>query len=155
EVCDDGNHLSGDGCRSDCMSDESCGNHIVDYAAGEVCDDGNHVGGDGCSADCHSLEMCGNMTVDPGEQCDNDLNMPPHRWDGCGADCRNEHSMVLHNMAFAGASMGCDYSGDGVPDNAFANALGSGLGLLNMLFMGGGGGGPIILLSYMGLDDAT
>jgi len=157
EVCDDGNHLSGDGCRSDCLSNETCGNHIVDYARGEVCDDGNTTPGDGCSADCHSLDMCGNMVVDTGEQCDNDLHMPAHRWDGCGADCRNEQSMVLHNMAFAGSAMGCDYSGDGVPDNRFADALGAGLGLLNMLFMGGGGGGggPTILLSYMGLDDAT
>lgn len=150
EICDDGNHLSGDGCRSDCLSNETCGNGIIDYARGEVCD------GAGCAPDCHALLTCGNMVVDSGEQCDNDLNMPPHRWDGCGADCRTEHSMVLHNMAFAGSSMGCDYSGDGTPDNRFADALGSGLGLLNMLFMGGGGGGgPTILLSYMGLDDAT
>lgn len=155
EVCDDGNHLSGDGCRSDCLSNEMCGNHIIDYARGEVCDDGNTADGDGCSADCHSLEMCGNGVVDTGELCDNDTNTPAHRWDGCGADCRPEQSMVLHNMAFAGVSMGCDYSGDGTPDNAFATALGSGLDLLNMLFMGGGGGGPTILLSYMGLDDAT
>ncbi len=151
EVCDDGNNLSGDGCRSDCLSNETCGNHIIDYAAGEVCDSTPT-----CAADCHSLTGCGNGVVDTGEQCDNDMNMPPHRWDGCGADCRNEQSMVLHDMAFAGASMGCDYSGDGVPDNRFADALGSGLGLLNMLFMGGGGGGgPTILLSYLGLDDAT
>ena len=33
-----GNNRSGDGCRSDCQSNESCGNRIVDIAAGEVCD---------------------------------------------------------------------------------------------------------------------
>lgn len=148
EICDDGNNVSGDGCRSDCHSNETCGNGIIDYAAGEVCD-----GGGNCATDCHSLLTCGNGAVDTGEQCDNDMNTPPHRWDGCGADCRNEQSMVLHNMEFAGSAMGCDYSGDGTADNAFADALGSGLGLLNMLFMGGGGGGPTILLSYMGLDD--
>jgi cysteine-rich repeat protein len=149
EVCDDGGHLSGDGCRSDCLSNETCGNHIIDYARGEVCD-----GTAGCSTDCHTLASCGNMVIDAPEQCDNDLNTPAHRWDGCGADCRTEHSMVLENLAFADATMGCDYSGDGMVDNRFASALGSGLGLLNMLFMGGGGGGPTILLSYMGLDDA-
>jgi hypothetical protein len=29
-MCDDGNNVSGDGCRDDCASDETCGNGIVD-----------------------------------------------------------------------------------------------------------------------------
>jgi len=70
EVCDDGNTVSGDGCSADCKSDETCGNGIVDVAAGETCDDGNTVGGDGCSANCQSNETCGNNVVDPGEDCD-------------------------------------------------------------------------------------
>jgi cysteine-rich repeat protein len=52
EVCDDGNNKSGDGCSSDCLSTEECGNRILDIAAGEQCDDGNQRDGDGCSADC-------------------------------------------------------------------------------------------------------
>ena len=52
EVCDDGNQISGDGCSADCLSNETCGNHIVDLAAHELCDDGNHVDHDGCDATC-------------------------------------------------------------------------------------------------------
>src|SRR5512146_3505791 len=48
EVCDDGNKLSGDGCKADCRSNETCGNGLVDVAAGEVCDDHNTSPGDGC-----------------------------------------------------------------------------------------------------------
>ncbi|HVE81472.1 MAG TPA: DUF4215 domain-containing protein, partial [Myxococcales bacterium] len=70
EVCDDGNVRSGDGCRADCASDETCGNGELDPAKEEVCDDGNRTSGDGCSADCKSREGCGNNITDPGEQCD-------------------------------------------------------------------------------------
>ena len=56
EVCDDGNNVSGDGCSSDCLSDETCGNAIVDTAVGEECDDGNTVSGDGCSSSCQTEE---------------------------------------------------------------------------------------------------
>src|SRR5687768_12740724 len=44
EVCDDGNILSGDGCRGDCQSDEVCGTGQIDPAKGEVCDDSNNIG---------------------------------------------------------------------------------------------------------------
>jgi cysteine-rich repeat protein len=86
EVCDDGNIRSGDGCSFDCLSDETCGNGIVDIAAGEVCDDGNNIDGDGCSADCRSNELCGNGIVDVaiGEVCDDGNNIDG---DGCSADC--------------------------------------------------------------------
>jgi cysteine-rich repeat protein len=50
EQCDDGNGASGDGCRSDCQSDESCPNGQVDI--GEICDDGNFDDNDGCKNDC-------------------------------------------------------------------------------------------------------
>lgn len=148
ELCDDGNHISGDGCRSDCLSNEMCGNGVIDYAAGEVCD-----GGAMCGADCLTIMGCGDGTLVAPEECD-DGPAPLTRWDGCGQDCRTERSMVLNNTRFAGRGMGCDYTGDGTADNRFADALGSGLALLNMLFMGGGGG-PTLLLSYMGLDDVT
>src|SRR6266480_2975934 len=59
EMCDDGNTLSGDGCSSDCKSNEICGNGVTDTQKGEVCDDGNTKSGDGCNATCTSLERCG------------------------------------------------------------------------------------------------
>lgn len=84
EVCDDGNNRSRDGCSADCISDESCGNNIVDVAVGEICDDGNGESGDGCSADCTS-ESCGNLLVDVslGEECDTG----PGDSFGCDQDC--------------------------------------------------------------------
>lgn len=150
EVCDDGNNLSGDGCRADCLSDETCGNGVLDLHRGEVCD-----GTPGCSDDCRMLAGCGDGTRTDPEQCDDRNTM---RWDGCGPDCREEVSVVLRNTQFAEASVGCDYSGDGRPDNAFATALGAARGLINMFFGGGGPGGPggrapSFLLSFLGLDD--
>ena len=56
EVCDDGNNMDGDGCAAVCDSDETCGNDIVDAAAGETCDDGNTTDGDGCNATCTGME---------------------------------------------------------------------------------------------------
>ncbi len=38
EACDDGNEVSGDGCRADCQKTEACGDGVVD--TGEGCDDG-------------------------------------------------------------------------------------------------------------------
>ena len=58
ELCDDANSLAGDGCSADCLSDESCGNGIVDLPVGEACDDGNTTSGDGCQANC-ALPTCG------------------------------------------------------------------------------------------------
>ena len=52
EVCDDGNQTSGDGCSSDCRSDETCGNGVSDVVTGETCDDGNLVSHDGCDSRC-------------------------------------------------------------------------------------------------------
>jgi cysteine-rich repeat protein len=61
EVCDDGNADIGDGCSAACLSDETCGNGILDgldlddtgaYTPGESCDDANLLGHDGCSSLC-------------------------------------------------------------------------------------------------------
>jgi cysteine-rich repeat protein len=84
EVCDDGNHVNGDGCSANCRSQESCGNGIVD--PGETCDDGNQASGDGCSANCGSQESCSNGIIDPGETCDDGNQVSG---DGCSADCRS------------------------------------------------------------------
>ncbi len=60
EQCDDGNQLPGDGCSSDCFSNEVCGNGRLD--SGETCDDGGLVNHDGCDSSCgtepvdHKLE---------------------------------------------------------------------------------------------------
>jgi cysteine-rich repeat protein len=58
EVCDDGNADTGDGCSGSCLSNETCGNGIVDplpaTGMAEQCDDGNFVGHDGCASDCQS-----------------------------------------------------------------------------------------------------
>jgi len=88
EVCDDGNNVSGDGCSSDCMSDETCGNGVIDSAIGELCDDGNNTSGDGCQANC-TLPSCGDGTVDTGEVCD-DGNTTDG--DGCNSRCSSDES---------------------------------------------------------------
>lgn len=89
EVCDDGNTTSGDGCSSDCASDETCGNGVVDIT--ENCDDSNTRGGDGCSADCTSDETCGNGVTDvvAGETCDDANGISG---DGCSNTCQSNES---------------------------------------------------------------
>jgi cysteine-rich repeat protein len=52
EQCDDGNHVSGDGCSADCRSNETCGNGVVDAIKGELCDDHNLRSHDGCDSAC-------------------------------------------------------------------------------------------------------
>lgn len=84
EQCDDGNGISGDGCRSDCTI-ESCGDSILDPQ--EQCDDGNRVDGDGCSANCTIEPQCGNGILEAGEQCDDGNNVTG---DGCSPSCKYE-----------------------------------------------------------------
>ncbi|MBL0219693.1 MAG: hypothetical protein IPQ07_38235 [Myxococcales bacterium] len=52
EVCDDRNGVVGDGCSANCLSNETCGNGVVDPVGGEQCDDGNLLGHDGCASGC-------------------------------------------------------------------------------------------------------
>ena len=49
EVCDDGFETAT--CDADCTL-PSCGDAVVNHAAGEVCDDGNAEPADGCESDC-------------------------------------------------------------------------------------------------------
>jgi len=162
EVCDDGNNRSADGCRSDCGSDETCGNGIVDIAVGESCDDDNTDPGDGCSADCQTVESCGDGAVNAanGETCDDGDTVA---WDGCtmmscvpgegcGPDCRNEITLVIDSLQIGSPMEGCDYSGDGRPDNSFSRALGLGVPLLNGMI---NAGDLNFLMHFMGLDDVT
>jgi cysteine-rich repeat protein len=148
EICDDGNNRSADGCRSDCLSNEQCGNGIVDLQVGEVCD-----GTMNCAADCRSILGCGDGTVGPGEQCD-DGNTT--RWDGCSAECLREQGIGMEAFFIAGNTgrVGCDFSGDGRPDNAFGRALGMAAGILNTAITNGISNGQFILqLGFIGLRD--
>ncbi|MEZ4365466.1 MAG: kelch repeat-containing protein [Kofleriaceae bacterium] len=81
EVCDDGNVLAADGCASDCGSDETCGNGVLDVAAGEECD----AETSSCRSDC-TIARCGDGILDAanGERCDAGLanSLAP------GAPCR-------------------------------------------------------------------
>ena len=52
ELCDDGNHIDGDGCSATCLSREQCGDGALDLELGEECDDGNLESHDGCDSRC-------------------------------------------------------------------------------------------------------
>lgn len=75
EACDDGNTLSGDGCRNDCLKSEACGDGVLD--SGEQCDNGDPAQGgfnsdvvsDACRTSCEN-PRCGDNVVDTGEQCE-------------------------------------------------------------------------------------
>jgi fibro-slime domain-containing protein len=115
EACDDGNKISGDGCRENCLQLDPgfscanpgepcreiarCGDGLV--AASERCDDGNMVAGDGCSERC-KIEIgkkcegepsvctdaeCGNGVVEGAESCDDGNDAP---FDGCSSLCLRE-----------------------------------------------------------------
>jgi hypothetical protein len=136
-----------------------CGNGVRDI--GEKCD---RTPGCGCTpaaascveADCDTLPACGNGTVDVGEQCDPAPAMsPPGSWDadGCQSDCFKQQSLIVNSLSIDRA-MGCDYSGDGVPDNSFGAAYGTALGFLNgQLDDALSNGQAILLLSMVGLDN--
>lgn len=153
ETCDDGNNSSGDGCSGNCQSDETCGNDVRDIGTGEVCDDGNMMSSDGCSEDCFDQELCANDMIDTGENCD-DGNIT--RWDGCGGDCLVEQSFVWETIEIADEATGCDFSGDGVLDNAFGVAIGTAGGLLNsQLEMAVHNGDMLIGVSLMDILDTS
>ena len=60
EACDDGNQVSGDGCRGDCGKIEVCGDGFLDQ--GEACDDGNLNAADGCDM-CKKTEWAASTAV--------------------------------------------------------------------------------------------
>jgi cysteine-rich repeat protein len=63
EMCDDGNFASGDACSPDCLSDESCGNNVIDRGL-EECDDGNIGAHDGCNATCKTESPIWRQLID-------------------------------------------------------------------------------------------
>jgi len=126
EVCDDGNAVDGDGCSADCLSDETCGNGVVDTAVGEACDDGNIVDGDGCQSNC-ALPACGDGTLDVGEVCD-DGNTADG--DGCSATCTSDESCgngVLDGAAGELCDDGNQISGDGCSASCAVEYCGDGV----------------------------
>lgn len=148
EICDDGNNRSGDGCRSDCRSNETCGNGIVDTVRGEICDSTPN-----CATDCRSVLTCGNGRIDGGEECDDGNTV---RWDGCAPDCKSEQGIGFAQFFFAADNGrdGCDFSGDGRPDNAFARGLGPAAGIFNTAITNGIGNGQLMIqLGFLALDD--
>ena len=64
----------------------SCGDGVLQTAAGEQCDDANDIDGDGCTAGCLVEAECGDSVthVVAGEQCDDGNTMGG---DGCSPSC--------------------------------------------------------------------
>jgi cysteine-rich repeat protein len=158
EQCDDGENFSGDGCSAACQIEE-CGNGVRDI--GERCD---RTPGCTCApgtapcldASCDEITTCGNGAIDTGEQCDPTPAMSPAgSWDedGCQSDCFTQQSLIVNALSID-RTMGCDYSGDGMPDNSFGAAFGGALGLLNgQLENAITDGQFILLLSMIGLEN--
>src|SRR5262249_40497615 len=72
EVCDPPDVHDSDPthrCSANCLSDETCGNGIIDTQVGEGCDPPNPDPKNFCSDTCQGA-ACGNNNLDPGEQCD-------------------------------------------------------------------------------------
>lgn len=144
EVCDDGNGAAGDGCAPDCRSDERCGDGVTDVAAGEACD-----GAPGCTGDC-TWEACGDGITAGGEACDDGDRAP---FDGCGPDCRPERAFSVHTFEIAPPERGCDFTGDGVPDNRLAQWLRAARVPLGSFFTETLLVDAFVLVALHGLDD--
>jgi len=87
EKCDDGNNDDGDGCAANCLSDETCGNDVIDVVNDEECDDGNLFAGDACTDTCKNA-FCGDGIKHIGvEECDDG---DPTPGDGCSDLCELE-----------------------------------------------------------------
>jgi len=126
ELCDDGNTLAGDGCSANCLSDESCGNGILDSAAGEACDDGNTVDGDGCQSNC-ALAACGDGVLDTGEVCDDGNNTDA---DGCSAACTSNESCgngIVDGPVGEACDDGGVVAGDGCSPTCHVESCGNGV----------------------------
>ena len=116
-----------------------CGNGVLD--PGEMCDPGIAAGapgscerfcddgvactadapaGPGCTPSCtHSTiaNCCGNGILEAGEACDDGNN---DDFDNCAHDCRFERALVLETWSIEPPGSGCDFDGDGRPDNALS-----------------------------------
>jgi cysteine-rich repeat protein len=147
EACDDGDLRSGDGCRADCRSDESCGNGEIDYAAGEICD-----GGDTCRT-CRTVEGCGDASTSGEERCD-DGNTDG--WDGCSAACELDVAQVVSSFDAMDEEDACDLDADGAPDSELWKALGALRFALPAFFeVQLRAGADRLALAMLGLDDGA
>jgi cysteine-rich repeat protein len=103
EVCDDGNQESFDGCRMDCISNEACGNNVIDAHLDEECEFADSPFPEsfpdiaGCDNDC-TLPECGDghlnsmfLVTDAGpahnEQCDSGVMGMRTDSPICDSDC--------------------------------------------------------------------
>jgi cysteine-rich repeat protein len=87
EVCDDGNHVNGDGCENDCTVSSTCGDSIVGNTPGETCDPPGSVPTtpSGNTNTCrNNCTYCGDGVRDSGEQCDDGNTVAG---DGCEPNC--------------------------------------------------------------------
>jgi len=124
EACDDGNHVSNDGCDRDC-SLPFCANGSINGGeppdlSGEECDDGNTANGDGCNEAC-LVERCGNGVINPAweEECDHAGESP-----ACDDDCTLQQCGDGKLNVSAGEQ--CDSGADN--DSNAADACGDGSG---------------------------
>jgi cysteine-rich repeat protein len=105
-----------------------------------------------CATNCRSVTSCisdGISSSPPAPACD-DGNIAP--WDGCGTDCRRELGLVLTELIIATRG-GCDFTGDGSPDNRFGDVLGVTAAFVNTaLSQEIVQGNMLILLAMLGLD---
>ncbi len=86
EECDDGNSNNGDGCTSQCKTEETCGDGSLD--ANEACDDGNTSDNDSCTNACTEAS-CGDGFVQSGVEACDDGNTD--NGDGCNSTCTLEN----------------------------------------------------------------
>ncbi len=87
EVCDDGNHVNGDGCENDCTETLTCGDSIVGNTPGETCDPpgSTPTTPSGNTNTCrNNCTYCGDSVRDSGEQCDDGNTVAG---DGCEPNC--------------------------------------------------------------------
>lgn len=94
EKCDDGNTIAGDGCSSDCSSNEQCNNGVWDKGPPvfEVCDATAPDYTGSCNELCTSTNSCGDGTVNSeAEECDRGLENGDDqdcttqcKWNVCG-----------------------------------------------------------------------
>jgi cysteine-rich repeat protein len=75
---------------------------------------------DASSPDGSCVNCCGNGIVEGAEACD-DGNT--NDFDGCSHDCRFEGSLILQAIQEQPVTVGCDFNGDGIVDNALGGAL--------------------------------
>lgn len=94
EVCDDGNIMSGDGCRADCLSTEFCGNSLLDV--GEECDDGGNTVD--CDSDC-TRPVCGDLFTNAAafEECDEGGDTADCDSDCTSPACGDDHLNTAAN----------------------------------------------------------